>query len=164
METTEYRTALDTVVSFASKTSPSVSMPADVGVRISVWGIGRSRDTLWSGEGMVSAGTADARPKINVDVVVKAYENVVSSTVDEVVAKVLSGTSSSTRRVVLHTATTGALIRYTLDGSTPDGESSTYSDTLRVPATGLLKACATLPGRYPSEVLVLDLGTITVQP
>ncbi len=53
------------------------------------------------------------------------------------------GTYSSDQNVNIHCGTAGATIHYTIDGSTPDASSPTYSTTLSITASCTLKAIAT---------------------
>jgi fibro-slime domain-containing protein len=55
--------------------------------------------------------------------------------------------------VALTTTTSGAVIRYTLDGSTPTETSLLYAGPLRLETTTVLKAIATKPGMKSSPVM-----------
>lgn len=62
--------------------------------------------------------------------------------------------AGTTQAVTLSTATTGATIHYTLDGTTPDASSPIYdsSDKPTLSATATVKAIAILPGYEDSAV------------
>ena len=62
------------------------------------------------------------------------------------------GTYSSSQSVTISTATSGALIYYTTDGSTPTTGSTLYSGTVTVSSSETLNAIAILPGYQPSTV------------
>ncbi len=53
--------------------------------------------------------------------------------------------------VVITTSTSGAVVRYTIDGSEPTEASPVYSTAVRVAAPTVLKARAWSPGYFPSE-------------
>ena len=61
-------------------------------------------------------------------------------------------TFASTVQVTLATATDGATIKYTLDGSTPTSGSTTYSSPITLSATTTVKAIAIKSGLINSEV------------
>jgi hypothetical protein len=72
-------------------------------------------------------------------------------------ASVKSGFFNQSFNVVLSTATSGAEIRYTLDGSVPTPGSALYTDALTISATPdravvLLRAAAFKPGWLSSEI------------
>ncbi|WP_199439736.1 chitobiase/beta-hexosaminidase C-terminal domain-containing protein [Umezawaea beigongshangensis] len=62
------------------------------------------------------------------------------------------GTYSSAQSVTLSTATAGATIRYTLDGSTPTASSALYSGPITVSATTTVRAVALKSGSTTSAV------------
>ena len=62
------------------------------------------------------------------------------------------GTYASAQSVVLTTATTGAIIYYTLDGSTPTTSSAVYSAPVQVSVTTTVRALAVRAGYAPSAV------------
>ena len=64
-----------------------------------------------------------------------------------------AGTYSSTQTVTISTATSGASIRYTTDGSTPSETAGTlYSSPVTVSATTTLKAIAYESGMIDSSI------------
>ena len=75
-----------------------------------------------------------------------------------------SDTFSSSQVVTISDATTGAVIYYTTDGSTPTTSSTVYQNSFTVTATTTVNAIAIAPGSNPSSVatatytLTPDLG------
>jgi hypothetical protein len=71
------------------------------------------------------------------------------------------GTYASAQHVTIASATAGAIIRYTLDGSDPTGASSQYTSPVEIASSGTLKAFAGAPGHTASGVAsaayVIDL-------
>src|SRR6202035_4194372 len=63
-----------------------------------------------------------------------------------------TGTYSSTQSVTISDATSGAVIYYTSDGSTPTTSSAVYSSAISVSASSTLKALAVAPGFAQSAV------------
>jgi regulation of enolase protein 1 (concanavalin A-like superfamily) len=73
---------------------------------------------------------------------------------NKVVSPVLSlagGTYTSTQSVVLSSTTTGAVIRYTTDGSTPNSSSTVYTGSISVTESKTIKAYATKSGMTDSN-------------
>ncbi|MBW4082279.1 discoidin domain-containing protein [Paenibacillus sp. S150] len=62
------------------------------------------------------------------------------------------GTYASAQSVTLTSATAGATIKYTTDGTAPASDSATYSSPLTVSSTGTLKAIAVKAGMSDSDV------------
>jgi carbohydrate binding protein with CBM56 domain/chitobiase/beta-hexosaminidase-like protein len=62
------------------------------------------------------------------------------------------GTYTSTQTVTISTATAGATIRYTVDGSTPTASSTVYTGPISVPASRTVNAIATKSGSTDSAV------------
>ncbi|MDX3188254.1 chitobiase/beta-hexosaminidase C-terminal domain-containing protein [Streptomyces sp. MN03-5084-2B] len=62
------------------------------------------------------------------------------------------GTYSSAQTVTISSATTGAAIRYTVDGSTPTASSPLYSGPISVPTSRTVNAIATKSGSTDSAV------------
>jgi hypothetical protein len=72
------------------------------------------------------------------------------------------GTSASAQNVTISDSTSGASIRYTLDGSTPSGTAGTlYSGPVNISNTATLQAIAFLSGDLNSPV---TSGTYTINP
>ncbi len=63
-----------------------------------------------------------------------------------------TGTYSSTQSVTISDATSGAVIYYTTDGSTPTTSSAVYSSAIAVSTSSTLKALAVAPGFAQSAV------------
>ena len=63
-----------------------------------------------------------------------------------------AGTYTSAQNVTITTATAGAAIKYTTDGSTPSSSSATYTGAINVAATTTIKAIATKAGMADSTV------------
>jgi Chitobiase/beta-hexosaminidase C-terminal domain len=76
-----------------------------------------------------------------------------------------AGTYSGAQNVTLSSATSGAQIHYTLDGSTPTMSSAVYSAAIQVNATKTVQAIATASGYQPSSVAsaayTISGGTVT---
>lgn len=159
METSNWGVLLDTVVPFLSGGLPSVKAPVDRGVEISAWGFLRSGDTLWSGTGSVEPGDQPAAPRLNAEVRLVDLVGSPRDTIAGIQSSSRIDSSAGRIRIHLWTTTPAATVRYTLDGSTPDGASPVFPDTLVVAPAGILKACASRPGWFPSAVLVIDLRT-----
>jgi alpha-tubulin suppressor-like RCC1 family protein len=70
------------------------------------------------------------------------------------------GTFPGPVEVTLSSPTAGAAIRFTLDGSEPDGSSTLYTDPLSIVATTTVKAKALKPGTTPSPTAT---ETYTIQ-
>jgi hypothetical protein len=64
----------------------------------------------------------------------------------------LPGTYSSTQSVLISTATTGATIHYTVDGSTPTESSPTYTSPISISSTTTIKAGAWKTSLTPSTI------------
>lgn len=78
-----------------------------------------------------------------------------------------SGTYASTQSVTISTATSGATIRYTTDGSVPtSGTGTVYTGPVTVSATGTLKAIAYKTGMSDSQLSVATyfIGPAPVTP
>lgn len=73
--------------------------------------------------------------------------------VEAVVPSVKGGSYTGTQSVTLTTATDGAEIYYTTDGSTPTSKSTKYSTAVSVASTSTLKAIALKQGYVPSNVM-----------
>ncbi len=62
------------------------------------------------------------------------------------------GTYTTVQSVTLTSATSGAIIRYTTDGSTPNNSSTIYSDPISVTGSQTIKAYATKSGMIDSSI------------
>ena len=81
------------------------------------------------------------------------YSNVsVIRTVDTPTFNPAEGTYTSIQSVTLSSATEGATIRYTTDGSTPNSSSAVYSGAIDLIASTTIKAYASKPGMTDSAV------------
>ena len=74
------------------------------------------------------------------------------------------GTYGATQNVTLSSATSGATIFYTADGSTPNGGSTKYSAPISVSATETLKAIAISPTFGASDVVTAPYVIQNTQP
>jgi len=75
-----------------------------------------------------------------------------------------SGALAYGSTVTLTCATSGALIYYTTDGSTPDNTDTLYSGPITISADTTVKAIAYKTGYKPSEVLTESYTQITLDP
>lgn len=81
--------------------------------------------------------------------------------VNQVAKPVISpagGLFSSPQQVTITTSTSGATLRYTLDGTTPTASSPLYSGTLTVSASSTLKVAGFKSGSDNSEVAAATFG------
>ncbi|MEN9354000.1 MAG: hypothetical protein RL318_1325 [Fibrobacterota bacterium] len=88
-----------------------------------------------------------------------------STTVDSVIAPVFSiaaGQYTSAQQVILATATAGAVIHYTLDGSTPTASSPVCVGPVTVASSAVLKAVAIKAGK--ASAVVSASYVISVKP
>ncbi len=72
------------------------------------------------------------------------------------------GNYSSTQNVSISTATPGATIHYTTDGTTPNESSPVYTSPITVSSTTTIKAGAWEIGMYPSEIATVTYNIIYV--
>ena len=100
------------------------------------------RDSLY-GFGLIVAPTLGTVPVVAPPVVITATPT----------SSLISGTYTSSQNVVLNDTTTGAIIHYTLDGTTPSISSPIYSAPITISATKTLKAIAV--GSDTSAILSL---------
>ncbi len=107
----------------------------------------------------------------NITIKAKAYKpgwkasniitfNYTIQTVSDIVAYPIAKTYVSSQEVTLQTATTDAIIRYTLDGTEPNENSEIYSGPLTITETTTLKARAFKPGWKSSNVFT---GVYTIK-
>ena len=79
-----------------------------------------------------------------------------------------AGTYTTTKTVTISTATAGATIYYTLDGTDPTVSSAVYSSPLTISQTTTLKAKAVKSGRSDSNIVAavytLQVAAVTVSP
>lgn len=89
-----------------------------------------------------------------VGIAVKVYSGfgTTKRTVATPVASPEAGTFDTSTSVTLTTATTGADIYYTVDGSTPTADSTKYTTAIALSATTTIKAIAIKEGMYDSAV------------
>ena len=90
------------------------------------------------------------------DISITDGDEVVLETVATPTCTPVAGTYYEPQTVLIECSTPNAIIRYTLDGSDPDGQSTVYSEPITIDATRMLKACAEKDGMYSS-------GTLTAQ-
>ena len=89
--------------------------------------------------------------------------NPIAGVVDRVSASLTPGFFDSTQSVSLSTPTSGATIRYTLDGSTPTSSSAAYTGPISITGTTTLRAVGTrsgylsVPDRTFSYIFVDDV-------
>jgi hypothetical protein len=95
----------------------------------------------------------------NSDILTETY-TIVPAQVIQPTATPAGGSYTSAQTVTLSTATTGATIRYTLDGTDPTTSSSLYSLSISIRETTTLKAIALKAGMTNSDILA-ETYTIT---
>ena len=103
------------------------------------------------------------------DISITDGDEVVLETVETPVCSPSAGTYYEPQTVLLECSTPNATIRYTLDGSTPDGQSPLYSEPITIDATSTLKAFAEKDGMYSSGILtaqfiILDTNSLVTLP
>lgn len=81
------------------------------------------------------------------------YGDALGTTVATPVADPVAGAVAAGTNVALTCATSGAVIRYTLDGSTPGASSTVYDGPITINEALTIKAGAFKAGMNPSEVL-----------
>lgn len=81
-----------------------------------------------------------------------SYEDNSNPTVATPTFSPAAGIYTSEQKVTISCGTTGAIIHYTTDGSTPDENSATYTDALTVSSTTTIKAIAVSEGMDNSAV------------
>jgi sugar lactone lactonase YvrE len=74
-----------------------------------------------------------------------------------------AGTYTSAQSVTISSATTGAVIYYTTDGSTPSTSSTAYSGAISVGATETIQAIAVAPG-YTNSTVASAAYTVNIVP
>ena len=102
----------------------------------------------------IFAGDEDYKPQtVSYDLTVTdARETVATPVIDPA-----SGTVASGSQVTITCETSGAAIHYTLDGSAPTAESTTYTDPITLTATKTIKAIAVKAGYKDSAVATANL-------
>ena len=106
----------------------------------------------------ISTGTRDWRGYRDVNTNIKEtriafYKKVAdANTVATPTFTPAAGIYTSEQKVTISCGTTGAIIHYTTDGSTPDENSATYTDALTVSSTTTIKAIAVSEGMDNSAV------------
>lgn len=78
-----------------------------------------------------------------------------AATVSKPTASVASGTYSAAQKVTLKSATSGAVIYYTLNGATPTSKSTKYTGAISIAKNTTLKAVAVKSGMSSSAVLTV---------
>ncbi len=84
-----------------------------------------------------------------------------TTTTSNPIFSVASGTYTAAQTVTITDSSAGAIVYYTLDGSTPTSASAVYAQPLTVPVTETVNAIAVAPGLSPSSV---TSATYTIQP
>ena len=103
------------------------------------------------------------------DISIVVGEEVVLETVATPTVTPAGGTYYEGQQVTIECATDGANVYYTLDGSTPNEQSSQHLGILNINSSCTLKAFATKEGMYKSQVLtaqytILDTNSLVTLP
>ena len=103
------------------------------------------------------------------DISITDGDEVMLETVETPTSIPSEGTFYEPQTVFLDCATTGFTIRYTLDGTTPDAQSTPYSGPITIDSTRTLKAFAEKAGMYSSDVLtaqytIIDTNSLVTLP
>ena len=103
------------------------------------------------------------------DISITDGEEIVLETVATPTCSPSAGTYYEPQTVLLECSTSNATIRYTLDGSNPDGQSTPYSGPITIDATNTLKAFAEKDGMYNSgtltaQYIILDTNSLVTLP
>jgi hypothetical protein len=129
-----------------------------------------SSSTVYSGPISVSSGTVTVKAKAFKDGMTDSDTASATYTISVEPAKVAAptfspsgGTYSSSQSVVLSCSTSGATIRYTVDGSEPSASSTVYSSPISVGVTTTIKAKAFKSGMTDSDTTTATY-TISVEP
>ena len=75
-----------------------------------------------------------------------------------------SGTYTDSAWVQISSATGGARVRYTSDGTEPTSLSAVYSEPFQITGTSIIKAFAETPGLSNSDVSMVELSIVGKQP
>ncbi len=144
--------ANDQVVTVATATAGAVILSTvDGSTPSSLTGVGTVTGSPVTITGTTVLKLLAAKPGLKDSAVLtKTYTLVVATPT----ALPVAGTYDNTQTVAISTTTTGAFIRYTLDGSTPSATVGTlYSGPVSVPTSATLKAIAYKTGYTTSSVL-----------
>lgn len=114
------------------------------------------------------SNTANVEFRID-DISITDGDEVVLETVETPTCTPPAGTYYEPQTVLLECSTPNAIIRYTLDGSTPDEQSLPYSEPIIIDATSILKAYAEKNDMYSSGILsaqytIIDTNSLVTLP
>ena len=114
------------------------------------------------------SSTANVEFRID-DISITDGDEVVLETVETPTCTPPAGTYFEPQTIILECSTPNAIIRYTLDGSNPDGQSTPYSGPIAIDASSTLKAFAEKDGMYSSGILsaqfiILDTNSLLTLP
>lgn len=105
-------------------------------------------------------GNWDIEKTFNTEAEALAYVKSTLNISDQVInpaASLPAGTYAGTQSVTLSTATAGAIIKYTLDGTTPSATvGTTYSTAISVTASKMIRAVAYKSGMATSNVMSFE--------
>ncbi len=105
--------------------------------------------------------TAIASPNGYLQSATAAATYVSTSTAANPVFSLLTGTYTGAQMLTITDSSIGAVIHYTLDGSTPTATSAVYSTPLSIPVSETVQAIAVAPSLFSSSVVT---GDYTIQP
>jgi len=89
---------------------------------------------------------------------------IIDKKVSSIISNKKSGTYTDSQYIELSVNETGAVIYYTLDGTTPTEASNRYKQSIEISKNTTLKAKAFLEGYTPSDVLTLNYNIRPISP
>jgi hypothetical protein len=168
LATTNGSPLLDDTVLFLEHHVPKVSAPIDKGIVATIDGLNDALAVVWSGSTTLPPGEHDTTFRVTVGVVDLSRAGQGPSGSDGTmntpsldstdIAPWKANTYGRPVRIYLSSITPGAVIHYTLDGSSPMAFTPTYNDSgILIESTRTLKSVAIRSGWTNSAVLTLPI-------